>query len=119
MQINNLERPYTVVRELFTELPKICGEKVADTVMTVRTNCLAAESPQTSERTRVLIKSADDKSKRLRLLEDLEKSPLLDRTQKDWLAKRLRNMRTGIAGEKDAATTSIRTTGSGHARRHP
>jgi hypothetical protein len=51
----------------------------------------------------VLIKSADDKSKRLRLLEDLEKSPLLDGSQKDWLAKQLRNMRTGIAGEKDAA----------------
>ena len=51
----------------------------------------------------MLIKSADDKSKRLRLLEDLEQSPLLDGTQKDWLAKQLRNMRTGIAGEKDAA----------------
>ena len=33
----------------------------------------------------MLIKSADDKTKRLALLEDLQKSPLLDMHQKEWL----------------------------------
>lgn len=51
----------------------------------------------------MLIKSADDKSKRLKLLEDLQKSNALDQTQRDWLSKQLWNQRTGIAGERDAA----------------
>lgn len=51
----------------------------------------------------MLIKSADDKSKRLKLLEELQYSPVLDQKQKDWLFKELRNLRTGIQGEKDAA----------------
>lgn len=33
----------------------------------------------------MLIKSADDKSKRLRLLEDLQNSPHLDARQREWL----------------------------------
>ena len=51
----------------------------------------------------MLLKSADDKSKRLRLLEDLKQSPLLDATQRDWLQKELDRMRKGIQGEKAAA----------------
>lgn len=51
----------------------------------------------------MLIKSADDKSRRLKLLEELQHSPVLDQKQKDWLYKELKNLRTGIQGEKDAA----------------
>jgi len=35
----------------------------------------------------MLIKSADDKTKRLTLLEDLQKSTMLDARQKDWLTR--------------------------------
>jgi len=52
---------------------------------------------------RVLIKSADEKSKRLALLEDLQKSPLLDRRQRDWLRDEQFRLKRGIAGERDAA----------------
>lgn len=51
----------------------------------------------------MLIKSADDKSKRLALLEDLQKSSLLDARQKDWLSDELRNLRAGIKGERESA----------------
>ena len=51
----------------------------------------------------MLIKSADDKSKRLALLEDLQKSSLLDNRQKDWLRDELRNLNAGIKGERAAA----------------
>lgn len=51
----------------------------------------------------MLIKAADDKTKRLRLLEDLQSSPRLDARQKEWLAKELRNTKQGIQGEKSAA----------------
>lgn len=51
----------------------------------------------------MLLKSADDKSKRLRLLEDLQQSPLLDTTQRDWLQKELDRLRKGIQGERSAA----------------
>lgn len=51
----------------------------------------------------MLIKAVDDKTKRLRLLEDLQASPRLDARQKEWLATELRNTRTGIQGEKSAA----------------
>jgi hypothetical protein len=54
---------------------------------------------------RVLIKSADDKSKRLALLEDLQKSPLLDRRQRDWLRDEQFRLKRGIAGERDAASS--------------
>lgn len=33
----------------------------------------------------MLIKTADDKQRRLRLLEELQRSPLLDARQRDWL----------------------------------
>ena len=51
----------------------------------------------------MLIKSADDKSKRLTLLEDLQKSNLLDIKQKKWLREELMRCRKGIQGEKESA----------------
>ncbi|MFZ2217247.1 MAG: nuclease-related domain-containing protein [Rhodoferax sp.] len=51
----------------------------------------------------MLIKSADDKSKRLALLQDLQQSPVLDARQKDWLREQLRRCKTGMEGERDAA----------------
>lgn len=51
----------------------------------------------------MLIKAADDKTKRLRLLEDLQASQRLDAKQKEWLSTELWNTRTGIQGEKNAA----------------
>jgi hypothetical protein len=51
----------------------------------------------------MLIKSADDKSKRLTLLEDLQKSSLLDIKQKKWLREELMRCRKGIQGEKESA----------------
>ncbi|GAB3479259.1 nuclease-related domain-containing protein [Polaromonas eurypsychrophila] len=51
----------------------------------------------------MLIKSADDKSRRLALLQDLQKSPLLDTRQKEWLRVELRNLTAGIKGEREAA----------------
>jgi Nuclease-related domain len=51
----------------------------------------------------MLIKSADDKGKRLALLEELQRSTLLDRRQQDWLRDELHRTRRGIAGERDAA----------------
>ncbi len=51
----------------------------------------------------MLIKSADDKSKRLALLQDSQQSPMLDSRQKDWLRDELRRCTTGIEGERAAA----------------
>jgi hypothetical protein len=51
----------------------------------------------------VLLKTADDKSKRLALLEDLQRSSLLDARQKKWLRDELMRVRKGIQGEKDSA----------------
>jgi len=51
----------------------------------------------------MLIKSADDKSKRLDLLRELQKSALLDPRQKDWLRSELMRQQRGIQGERDAA----------------
>jgi hypothetical protein len=51
----------------------------------------------------MLMKSADDKAKRLALLEDLQKSTLLGARQKDWLRTELCNLKTGIKGEQVAA----------------
>lgn len=51
----------------------------------------------------MIIKSADDKSKRLTLLEDLKASPLLDAHQKDWLRQELLRTQRGLQGERDAA----------------
>ncbi len=51
----------------------------------------------------MLLKKADDKSKRLRLLEELQRSPRLDVEQRDWLGRELDRLRKGIQGEKEAA----------------
>lgn len=51
----------------------------------------------------MLIKSADDKSQRLTLLEALEQSHLLTDEQKKWCSEELHRVRTGIQGEKEAA----------------
>lgn len=51
----------------------------------------------------MLIKSADDKSRRLALLQDLQQSRLLDARQKEWLRVELRNLTAGIKGEREAA----------------
>ena len=51
----------------------------------------------------MLLKSADDKSKRLALLQDLQSSPLLDNFQRQWLRSELNRQKKGIQGERDAA----------------
>lgn len=51
----------------------------------------------------MLIKAADDKTKRLALLEDLRKSSLLDARQKEWLRDELRRCKAGMEGERAAA----------------
>lgn len=51
----------------------------------------------------MLLKSADDKSKRLALLEDLQRSPNIDAFQKKWLHDELARFKKGIQGEKDSA----------------
>ena len=51
----------------------------------------------------MLIKSADDKSKRVSLLDELQQSPLLDARQKAWLQTESRNLQLGVQGEHDAA----------------
>jgi hypothetical protein len=51
----------------------------------------------------VQLKRADDKSKRLALLEDLQHSPRLDARQKRWLREELVRTRKGIQGESESA----------------
>ncbi|MFO1225683.1 nuclease-related domain-containing protein [Roseateles sp.] len=51
----------------------------------------------------MLFKSADDKSKRLRLLESLQGSPHIDAGQRNWLAEELTCQQRGLQGERDAA----------------
>ena len=51
----------------------------------------------------MLLKSADDKSKRLALLEDLQQSHALHPDQKKWLKDELFRLKAGIQGERDAA----------------
>lgn len=51
----------------------------------------------------MLIKAADDKTKRLKLLAELQNSDRLDDRQRDWLREELRRFAPGIAGERDAA----------------
>ncbi len=47
----------------------------------------------------MLIKSTDDKSKRLALLEDLQRSMLMDARQREWLRDKLRRCKAGLKGE--------------------
>lgn len=49
------------------------------------------------------LKSADDKSKRLVLLDELQRSPALDLSQKKWLREELMRTRKGIQGERESA----------------
>lgn len=51
----------------------------------------------------MLLKSADDKSKRLALLEDLQRSPNIDAFQKKWLHDELIRFKKGIEGERESA----------------
>jgi Nuclease-related domain len=49
------------------------------------------------------LKSADDKSKRLVLLEELQRSQALDLSQKKWLREELMRTKKGIQGERESA----------------
>lgn len=51
----------------------------------------------------MLIKQADDQSKRLALLESLQDSPVLDTRQREWLSSQLWALRKGMSGERNAA----------------
>ncbi|GAB3363514.1 MULTISPECIES: nuclease-related domain-containing protein [Giesbergeria] len=51
----------------------------------------------------MLIKSADDKSRRIALLESLLQAPQLSSEQKTWLQHEVKNVRYGVQGERDAA----------------
>jgi hypothetical protein len=51
----------------------------------------------------MILKSADNKSKRLQLLEELQQSNALNEFQRKWLRQQLPPERKGIQGEKDAA----------------
>lgn len=51
----------------------------------------------------MLLKSADDKSKRLALLEELQRSQFLDSAQKKWLREELMRLKKGIQGERESA----------------
>ena len=51
----------------------------------------------------MLLKSADDKSKRLTLLEELLRSQAIDLTQKKWLREELMRLKKGIQGERESA----------------
>lgn len=51
----------------------------------------------------MLLKSADDKSKRLALLENLQRSQVLDSFQKNWLRDELMRLKKGIQGERESA----------------
>lgn len=51
----------------------------------------------------MLLKSADDKSKRVALLEDLQRSQLLDAHQKKWLHDELMRLTKGLQGERESA----------------
>jgi len=51
----------------------------------------------------MLLKSADDKSTRLHLLEELQNSNRIDARQHEWLRNELSLLRKGIQGERDSA----------------
>ncbi|MBB2487746.1 NERD domain-containing protein [Mitsuaria sp. WAJ17] len=51
----------------------------------------------------MLIKTADDKQRRLRLLGELQRSPLLDARQRDWLQDERMRCQRGQQGEREAA----------------
>lgn len=51
----------------------------------------------------MLLKSADDKSKRRELLEELQRSEYVDSTQRKWLREELMRLNKGIQGERESA----------------
>ncbi len=51
----------------------------------------------------MLLKSADNKSKRVALLEELQRSQLLDAQQKKWLREELMRFTKGLQGERESA----------------
>lgn len=51
----------------------------------------------------MILKSADDKSKRIALLEELQRSTRLDTYQRTWLSEELERFKKGIQGERDSA----------------
>jgi Nuclease-related domain len=51
----------------------------------------------------VLIKAAEDKTKRIQLLESLQQSSQLDAKQKRWLRDELHRFKKGLQGERDSA----------------
>ena len=51
----------------------------------------------------MLLKPADDKSKRVALLEGLQRSQLIGPTQRQWLREELLRFKKGIPGERDSA----------------
>lgn len=61
----------------------------------------------------MILKHADDKSKRLALLQELQNSPVLDQKQKRWLREELVRLRQGVKGEQESAyflAKAVRTT---------
>jgi len=60
-------------------------------------------SPPEGEKHTMLIKSADDKTKRLRLLDELQAAPVLDARQRDWIKDEYWRVKKGIEGEREAA----------------
>jgi hypothetical protein len=61
------------------------------------------QNPSKGKGWKVILKTADDKSKRLNLLEDLQRSHLLDFSQKKWLREEHMRVTKGSQGEKDSA----------------
>lgn len=51
----------------------------------------------------MLLKSVDEKSKRVTLLEQLQQSQLLDAFQKKWLREELMRLKRGMQGERESA----------------
>lgn len=51
----------------------------------------------------MLFKKADDKLKRLQLLDELQASPVVDARQRAWLKEEYWRVRQGMEGERDAA----------------
>jgi hypothetical protein len=58
---------------------------------------------KSSQKDPMALKSADDKSKRLMLLEELQRSQALDLSQKKWLRDELMRTKKGIQGERESA----------------
>ena len=51
----------------------------------------------------MLLKSADDKSKRVALLEELQRSQFIDQWQRKWLREELVRLKNGLRGEQESA----------------